>query len=234
MVLLSIPCIGGPDRTAGTPALNVTVQGSICNGNLGSTFSMNKKQTLREELVSRRKKLSSQELEDSAESIKSIWNKTKNNFVQKNVGFYWPVSGEISPVPIIKELLIGGSKCYLPMISDDKKNRNLTFRQFTSTEDTRKNIFNILEPIKGTEIDIKNLDVIFIPCVGLDSEGYRIGMGMGFYDTTLKKIGIDTRLIALAHDFQKVSSCFPESHDIPVHNAITPSGYLDYYSKNSE
>ena len=38
MVLLSVPCIGGPDRTAGTPALNVTVQGSIDNGNLGSTF----------------------------------------------------------------------------------------------------------------------------------------------------------------------------------------------------
>ena len=142
--MLSIPFKGAPDRTAGTPALNVTVQGSICNGNLGSTFSMNKKQTLREELVSRRKKLSSQELEDSADSIKSIWNKTKNNFVQKNVGFYWPASGEISPVPIIKELLIGGSKCYLPVISEDKKNRNLTFRQFTSTEDARKNIFNIL------------------------------------------------------------------------------------------
>jgi len=38
VVLLSVPYIGGPDRTAGTPALNETVQGSIDNGNLGSTF----------------------------------------------------------------------------------------------------------------------------------------------------------------------------------------------------
>ena len=72
MVLLSKPFIGAPDRTAGTPALNVTVQGSIDNGNLGSTFLMNAKQEAREKATQTRKELPFKDQEKSSFRIKEI------------------------------------------------------------------------------------------------------------------------------------------------------------------
>jgi len=195
---------------------------------------MNKKQEIRERLLLRRKNLSSEELNFSEKSTKSIWDRVNSKFTKTNVGFYWPYLGEVSPLLIIQELLDTGSSCFLPVVSKDPSNRNLIFKQFTFEANTYKNKFNINEPCDGVEMDCADLDIIFIPCVGLDSKGYRIGMGMGFYDTTLKEIGSNTKLIALAHDFQKIESCFPEGHDIPVHGAITSSEYLEFYFKNAE
>jgi len=195
---------------------------------------MSKKQEVRERLLLQRKNLSPEELNFSEESVKLNWDRVNSTFTKNHIGFYWPYLGEVSPLSIIHELLDNGSSCYLPVVSEDPKNKNLIFKQFTLGADTYKNKFNITEPCKGIAIDCSDLDIIFIPCVGLDSEGYRIGMGMGFYDTTLKEIGSNTKLIALAHDFQKIKSCFPEGHDIPVHGAITSSEYLEFYFKNAE
>ena len=83
MVLLSVPCIGGPDRTAGTPALNVTVQGSIDNGNLGSTFLMNEKQEAREKAIQARAKLPRVDQEISSTRIKEIWNNVKGGYMRR-------------------------------------------------------------------------------------------------------------------------------------------------------
>ena len=80
MVLLSIPFKGSPDRTAGAPALNVTVQGSIDNGNLGSTFLMNEKQEAREKAIQTRKKLPREYQEISSTRIKEIWDNVKGRF----------------------------------------------------------------------------------------------------------------------------------------------------------
>ena len=234
MVLLSIPFIGAPDRTAGTPALNVTVQGSIDNGNLGSTFLMNAKQEAREKAIQTRKELPFKDQEKSSFRIKEIWDTAKENFILKNVGFYWPVQGEVSPLPIIEELLSGGSRCFLPIVSVNTKERKLTFKEYTSDSQLTENRFHISEPENGEEITIDQLDLVFLPCACVDEVGHRIGMGMGFYDKTLEESAAQQELIALAYDFQIIKSCFPEKQDIPVNGLITPSGFSSFYSKKAE
>ena len=234
MVLLSIPFKGSPDRTAGAPALNVTVQGSIDNGNLGSTFLMNEKQEAREKAIQTRKKLPREYQEISSTRIKEIWDTVKGRFDFKNVGFYWPTKGEISSLPIIEELQKEGSRCFLPIVSENPKERRLTFREYTDNTQLEANRFNISEPKDGQEISANQLDLVFLPSVCVDKEGHRIGMGMGFYDKTFKEASDQQQLITLVYDFQKISSCYPEIQDIPVDAAITPSGFFSFYSKKAE
>ncbi len=109
----------------------------------------------------------------------------------------------------------------------------MTFKEFTTNTQLEANRFNISEPKNGEEIATKQLDLVFLPCACVDEAGHRIGMGMGFYDKTFEESSSSQQLIALAYDFQKIYSCFPEKQDVPVDGVITPSGFCSFYSKKA-
>lgn len=83
----------------------------------------------------------------------------------------------------------------------------------------QKNQFNILEPQKGILHD-GEVDLVVIPMLAFDKEGYRVGYGKGFYDRFLQNITT-----------KKVGLCFFEpvlkiddvnEHDIKLDMCITP------------
>jgi 5-formyltetrahydrofolate cyclo-ligase len=100
----------------------------------------------------------------------------------------------------------------------------MTYRQYKPGIPMRENQFNIPEPDDGKEITAKELDLVFIPCVCFDKHGYRIGMGMGFYDATFSFVNESSaiKLVGLAYNFQKMDSCFEEDHDIRLHKVLIP------------
>ncbi len=195
---------------------------------------MNAKQEAREKAIQIRKKLSLKEQEIFSNLIKEIWDNIKKDFNLNTVGFYWPTQGEVSSIPIIEELIREGSRCFLPIVSENPKERRLTFKEFATNTQLEANRFNISEPKNGEEIATKQLDLVFLPCACVDEVGHRIGMGMGFYDKTFEESSASQQLIALAYDFQKIDSCFPEKQDVPVDGVITPSGFCSFYSKKAE
>ena len=195
---------------------------------------MNAKQEAREKAIQTRKRLPLKDQEIFSNLAKEIWNKIKKDFKLNNVGFYWPTQGEISCLLIVEELLEEGSRCFLPIVSQNVEERILIFKEYTADTELKVNRFKIPEPQKGVEVSAEQLDLIFVPCACVDEIGHRIGMGMGFYDRTFKKVSLQPKLITLAYDFQKINSCFPESLDIATHGLITPSGYSSFYSKKAE
>ena len=72
------------------------------------------------------------------------------------------------------------------------------------------------------------LDVIICPLTAVDKKGNRMGMGGGFYDTTLGKSyqsGIKKPLkIGWCYDFQVVEQLQRQPWDVPLDGLITPSG----------
>ena len=51
----------------------------------------------------------------------------------------------------------------------------------------QKNARNIHEPMDGTVVDAKLIDMVFVPLLIFDKRGYRIGYGKGFYDKYLQQ-----------------------------------------------
>ncbi len=191
---------------------------------------MNTKDSLRKEISLKRKNLSKKERLDSEESLVQLWESVGDSYKQNKVALYWPINGEVATNALISYFFSNGSKCFLPVISNNEENKLIDFALFEEQSRLVKNRFGIPEPNKSKIIDLNQLDIIFLPCVCFDSRGNRIGMGGGFYDKTLSYLSKKekTKLIILAYDFQEVESCLPESHDIKADACLTPNQYLNF------
>jgi 5-formyltetrahydrofolate cyclo-ligase len=86
----------------------------------------------------------------------------------------------------------------------------------------RKNKWNIPEPAEGLEVSPLKIDVVFIPLLAFDKQGYRVGYGKGFYDKFLKECREDVVKIGLSlfEPVDKISDI--EKHDISMDYCITP------------
>jgi 5-formyltetrahydrofolate cyclo-ligase len=82
-----------------------------------------------------------------------------------------------------------------------------------------KNKYGISEPSDGNTICPLEHEIIVIPTVGVDSNGYRLGYGGGYYDRLLGSISQTNNkplLIGLIYDFQFIDNSISEEHDIKL------------------
>ena len=131
-----------------------------------------------------------------------------------------------APTNKIREHLVSSDiDCYLPVINKDLNTRKMNFSKLEESTSLKRNSFNIFEPTEDKLIQTDELDLILIPLVAFDEEGFRLGMGKGYYDNTLNDEGLKRSpfLIGIAFDSQKVETCFPEAHDLKMDLLISPS-----------
>lgn len=99
-----------------------------------------------------------------------------------------------------------------------------TMTAFVTDIDTPfiRNEWNIYEPQTEEMIDAEELDMIFIPLLAFDRQGYRVGYGKGFYDKYLAGCREDCLKIGFSY-FEPVSH-IDDRHefDVPLNLCITP------------
>lgn len=71
------------------------------------------------------------------------------------------------------------------------------------------------------------LDVVVVPGIAFDPQGYRIGYGAGFYDQSLPTVCPPAIAIGVAFDFQLAADIPFAEHDVPVDVIITDRRRLD-------
>jgi 5-formyltetrahydrofolate cyclo-ligase len=150
-----------------------------------------------------------------------------------NIACYWPTKYEIDSTYLIKFLLNNNKSCYLPVINNF--NNKLAFIKYTNNTKLIKNKFNILEPEfdLNNQINLIDLDLIFMPLVAFDSLGHRIGSGGGFYDRTLQPLlqkKYNIKLIGLAYSIQQIANFNPNQWDINLNSVVTEKIWLDCYN----
>jgi 5-formyltetrahydrofolate cyclo-ligase len=93
--------------------------------------------------------------------------------------------------------------------------------QWNGDESQLNNKTKIAEPIGEPFTNLAAIDVVLVPALRMDSDGYRLGQGGGFYDRFLPKVS--AWKIGLLHDGELSSQKLPrEAHDIPLDAAATP------------
>lgn len=79
----------------------------------------------------------------------------------------------------------------------------------------------IPEPIGDAIADASAIEVIIVPALAMDQDGYRLGQGKGFYDRALKDLSAFTIGIIFPHEL--LSQPLPrDSWDIPLRKCASP------------
>jgi 5-formyltetrahydrofolate cyclo-ligase len=191
--------------------------------------NLTERQLLRKSLRDARRSLSTDEQQKASEGLLDRVIKSKILEPSRTCAVYLSNDGEIDPTKLIEYFWQQGLKTTLPVLHPFTAG-NLLFLNYSSNSETTQNKYGIAEPLCEVcnVVPVSDLDVIFVPLVGFDKRGNRLGMGGGYYDRTLNGVARNsqTKIIGLAHDCQEVPQLPIQSWDIPLNLIITPSRVL--------
>ena len=179
-----------------------------------------KKKDLRKKLTERRNLINrNKTLDFNKDVFYELTEKINLNKVDC-VGSFMSIRSEISTNKLNKAILDMKKKLAFPTI--EKNSETLIFKITNSLKSFKLGKFNIPEPKKD------NIEIIpqlfFVPCLGFDLKGYRIGYGGGFYDKTfekLKKLNLLFYTVGFAYDDQKQNELPIEKFDYKLDFVLT-------------
>ncbi len=191
------------------------------------------KPEVREKLRLRRSRLDAVSINQAALAVAAQIVQLKEFLDSRYLAFYLPIEGELDPLPIMHCTETLHKQLYLPVLPKTKGPLHFFSHQMNAP--MRMNRFGINEPDIEKQIPIfpEKLDVIFLPLVGFDIRGNRIGRGAGYYDLTLaftknENLLKKPYLIGLAYEFQKIEHITPDKWDVPMNLVVTEKNL--YYS----
>lgn len=144
----------------------------------------------------------------------------------RRIGFYLPQGGEFDVRPLLEHARGMRRACHLPMLP--RRGRVMRFGRVTRGMQTTKNRYGIPEPVDARPLSARQLDLLLLPLVGFDKDGYRLGMGGGYYDATLafmrhRRHWRKPRLVGVAYECQRVGAVPREPWDMPLDAVLTES-----------
>lgn len=183
------------------------------------------KQRLREERLAAREALSEQERSVLDDRITQKLLATSEYAEATTVLTYVSVSSEVSTRMFIERALRDGKTVAVPRCLPG---HCLEFVAIASLEQLVAAPFNLLEPAKelpAVTEDQKNNSICIVPALLVDTKGYRLGYGAGFYDRFLSTY--PGKKICLAYQQSLSRTTLPHTaFDVAVDVVITESEVL--------
>ncbi len=157
--------------------------------------------------------------------------------VGKRTGFYIPANSEIDVVPLLERAQAMGVQCFLPIVPGRGQLKmwfsKLGPASHRAHHHWRLNRFGIAEyhAPQGLKLRGIRLQQVFMPLLGFDRLGYRIGMGGGYYDASFaylrrRRAWRSPRLIGVAFSAQEVGRIPKDPWDIPLDGMLTEKGLI--------
>jgi 5-formyltetrahydrofolate cyclo-ligase len=140
------------------------------------------------------------------------------------IAVYAALPSELDTAPLIELARNRGCHIYVPRIDRHSLGRKMRFVELTGRQ--RRNRLGIHEPESFRVIGARWLDVVFLPLVGFDACGVRLGMGGGYYDRAFafrrwRAAWHAPRLIGIAYAFQQVEGLTAAAHDVRLDAVVT-------------
>lgn len=130
---------------------------------------------------------------------------------------YISVGDEPSTHEINQELISRGVTVLLPRVAG----KTLQWVEWNGDSKNLKETRKLLEPIGKERTDVSDVDVMIIPALHIDQDGYRLGQGGGYYDRTLPNM--PGWKVGIVYQGEITGNLLPrEEWDIRLSAAATP------------
>lgn len=181
---------------------------------------MREKHSIRDKLKQQLKVIGKPRYEDDSYKIAQNLYNDQDWQKAKIVGLTVSNFPEVDTFQIIRKAWEENKQVVVPKCR--QKDKALIFRRLDQFSQLEPSFFGLLEPIvdETAEVSLEEIELLIVPGLAFNRDGYRLGFGGGYYDRTLQKYTGKT--ISLAFEEQIVTSLPIESHDLSVMKIITP------------
>lgn len=140
----------------------------------------------------------------------------------RRFGVFWPLGSEVDLRPFVEALPTG--LFYFPRVASTRPPRLLW-----GPPPLEPSLWGLQEPVFAQH-PTPPVDLLLVPGLAFDPQGYRLGYGGGFYDALLDHL--DGRVVTLAVGFeaQRIPVLPLEPMDQPVQGLVTEEG-LTWFQK---
>ena len=178
-----------------------------------------RKREIRRELLKKRRSLSSAERGILSTSLCSTLASMLEYRQAESILFFYPVKGEPDITPLLSRAVEEG-RALLPKVNGE----SLTVHRVLSLKSLVPGAYGIPEPEREEEVRPSMIDLLLVPGVGFDREGFRLGWGKGYYDRLLKRAG--GVKVGVAFSFQVFERLPRDPWDVPVDAVVTEKGVI--------
>lgn len=182
--------------------------------------NMETKKQIRARQKHKRESLSCEQAQRFSEEICQKISRQPIFLQAETLCFYYPLGKEVNLLPLAQKALDAGKKAAFPRV----EGKNMEFYEITSLENFQEGSFHVMEPVGGKLAAEQNA-LVFVPGLGFDARGNRIGYGGGYYDRYLARHPQYMK-IGTAYAIQLVEELEAEAHDISMDGIATEEGFL--------
>lgn len=189
---------------------------------------MNRKQE-RERLLQERGALGKEARDKRHEAIIGYFNVLLQYIHGRQIGCYWPIRDEFNSVPLMMSLHKSGSSVSLPVV--DGENKQLVFRKWHPEALMSRDKVGVPCPV---DTEYEQPEILLIPVVGFDAQGYRLGYGAGYYDRTLHHMKPLPITIGVGYEAGLLENIDPHEMDVPMEFILTEQGLRHFRAGKME
>jgi 5-formyltetrahydrofolate cyclo-ligase len=135
---------------------------------------------------------------------------------------YMAFDHEVLTEDLLRQALTSQKQVVLPVVQADRQ-RLVLYAIQDVERDVAPGYRGILEPhpTRTPPVALETLELAIVPGVAFDTEGGRLGFGMGFYDRLLGQLRQAIPKIGMAFEFQVVPRLPRQAHDIRLDAIVT-------------
>ncbi len=159
----------------------------------------NDKRILRGAMLAWRGGLSEDKRRAAAMGLVETWRYEQPVEPPAIVAGFWPMTEELDIRPLMIELINQGCQLALPVVA--AKKQPLVFRAWRPGDPLEAGAFGTLQPTARRAV--VEPEVLIVPLLAVDEEGWRLGYGGGFYDRTIEVLRARKRVVAVGVGFNE-------------------------------
>lgn len=137
----------------------------------------------------------------------------------QTIAFCAPVRGEFDARPLVAALLAQGWRAAMPVVVAAAA--PMAFRRWTPDAPMIADRHGI--PIPALD-QATTPDLVLLPLVAFDAQGFRLGYGGGYFDRTLAALAPRPMTIGVGFELARVADIRPQAHDMRLDAVLTEAG----------